>query len=152
LAGLGTELAVGLGAGLVYKLYAGFAAGLSSGEIATKAMPNEGIHRSARIALVTGLGAGLGVGLAIGIRYGGRAYLQHLLLRLGSGMKASPPGSMWTSSTMPPSAFSSAESAAAISSSTGCCRSTSLRDIPNQAIRLTRRLQDSCCSTRRRCP
>ena len=102
---------IGLICGLVYKLYAGLAAGLSSGEIATKAIPNEGIHRSARMALVSGLlaglgaglglglgfglvgglrvgllaglGAGLGLGLATGIRYGGRACLQHLLLRLG---------------------------------------------------------------------
>jgi hypothetical protein len=81
--------------------------------------PNEGIHRSARMALVSGLGggllaglifgpifgllaelggeppgglaiglvfgllSGLGVGLATGLRYGGRACLQHLVLRLG---------------------------------------------------------------------
>jgi hypothetical protein len=117
--GLHVGLVAGLLGGLVYKLYAGLAAGLSSGEIATKAMPNEGIHRSARMALVSGLGggllaglifgpifglpaelggeppgglaiglvfgllSGLGVGLATGLRYGGRACLQHLLLRLG---------------------------------------------------------------------
>jgi hypothetical protein len=99
---LGAGLRAGLTFGLVYKLYAGLAAGLSSGEITTKAMPNEGIHRSARMALVSGLGAGLGaglvvglpaglvvglpaglgIGLATGLRYGGRACLQHLLLRL----------------------------------------------------------------------
>jgi hypothetical protein len=79
-------LGAGLGAGLVYKLSAGFAAGLSGDEIDTKTMPNEGIHRSARMAvisgLVFGLGAGLGGGLFAGIRYGGRTCLQHLLLRL----------------------------------------------------------------------
>ena len=53
-------------------------------------MPNEGIHRSARIAVSSGLGAGLIggllagplVGVVTGLRYGGRACLQHLVLRL----------------------------------------------------------------------
>jgi hypothetical protein len=108
---LGSELVGGVGfgvlAGLIYKLYAGLVAGLSSGEIATKARPNEGIHRSARMALVVGLGAGvlagllagLGFGLgggllvgpAIGIRYGGRTCLQHLFLRLGLRFNGSAP-------------------------------------------------------------
>ena len=118
--GLGEELNFGLAFGLlialVYKLSVGFAAGLSGGEITTKTKPNEGIHRSARIAVLSGIGiglvsgllvglsgglllfglgrevydrlliglyAGFTVGLATGIKYGGRACLQHLVLRLG---------------------------------------------------------------------
>jgi hypothetical protein len=120
----------GLFFGMVYKLSTALAAGLSGGEITTKTVPNEGIHRSARIAVSSGLGSGLGagllfvlgaglggglvagllfglgdglgagllfvlgaglvfamvggllVGLATGLRYGGRACLQHLVLRL----------------------------------------------------------------------
>jgi hypothetical protein len=115
---LGADLLVGmaggLGVGLIYKLSAGLAAGMSGGEITTKAVPNEGIHRSARMAVSSGLLAGLGlgllaglgaglswgpgftliaallaglltgplVGLTTGLRYGGRACLQHLVLRL----------------------------------------------------------------------
>ena len=118
---LGIVLGIFLGVGLVYKLSAGLAAGLSGGEITMKTRPNEGIHRSARMAVISGLGSALGVGLlgglggalgiglggalssglntaqgavfaglmvgpliglAIGLRYGGRACLQHLVLRL----------------------------------------------------------------------
>jgi eukaryotic-like serine/threonine-protein kinase len=104
-------LVLGLLFGLGYKLWVGFVAGLSGGEIATKTTPKEGIYRSARIALISGLGLGLGfglvsglliglitgqrvglaagqlvgllIGLSTGLRYGGRACLQHALLRLG---------------------------------------------------------------------
>ena len=124
---LGVGMAAGLGMGLIYKLYAGLVAGLSGGEIATKNIPNEGIHRSVRMAVCSGLASGLGiallvalgvglrdglrfgldfglinglavvygsfglslglmygsfVGLVIGLKYGGRACLQHLVLRL----------------------------------------------------------------------
>jgi hypothetical protein len=107
---LGAGMTLGLTAGLVYKLSTGLAAGLSGGEITTKTVPNEGIHRSARMAVSSGLlgglgaglvlglgtwlldaprlglgcglGTGLVVGLATGLRYGGRACLQHLVLRL----------------------------------------------------------------------
>ena len=107
---LGRGLTVGLVIGLIYKLSTGLAVGLSGREISTKTTPNEGIHRSARMAVITGLGAGLGFGLVVGaplglgagldgalnvglltgvigglttgIRYGGRTCLQHLLLRL----------------------------------------------------------------------
>jgi hypothetical protein len=111
-------LGVGLLVGLAYKLSIGLAAGLSGDEITTKNVPNEGIHRSVRMAVSSGLastllvgllvwlGVGLGawlrsglsaellvglatglfagtlVGLAIGFSYGGRACLQHLVLRL----------------------------------------------------------------------
>jgi DNA polymerase III delta prime subunit len=118
-AGQGVGLGTGLIDGLVYKLYAGLVAGLWGGEIATKTMPNEGIHHSVWVAvssglvsgtLVPGLVSGLGVtlvagpgaelsgalsgmlatglfygsfvGLATGLKYGGRACLQHLVLRL----------------------------------------------------------------------
>jgi hypothetical protein len=120
--GLAYGLLYGLGAGLIYKLSTGVAAGLSGGEITTKTVPNEGIHRSARMAVSSGLAGGLGggliggligglgagqlagigggligvlgggliggllagplVGVATGLRYGGRACLQHLVLRL----------------------------------------------------------------------
>jgi hypothetical protein len=111
LLGLGAGLVDGMLVGLVYKLWGGFVAGLSRGEIATKTTPNEGIHRSARIALISELVVGLGfglvvglglglrgglvlglsigplvgllVGLSTGLRYWGRACLQHELLRLG---------------------------------------------------------------------
>ena len=53
-----------LGVGLVYKLSAGLAAGLSGAEITTKTRPNEGIHRPARMAMISGLGSGVG-GLAL---------------------------------------------------------------------------------------
>jgi eukaryotic-like serine/threonine-protein kinase len=113
--GLGDGLLFGLGVGLliglVYQLWAGFAAGLSGREIATKTTPNEGIYRSARMALISGVGSGLLFGLGIGLlteqgaglrvalkngllvgvlvglptglKYGGQACLQHLMLRLG---------------------------------------------------------------------
>jgi hypothetical protein len=105
-AGLGAGLSVGLG----YNLSTSFTAGLSGGEITTKTVPNEGIQRSTRMAVSTGLGVGLGVGLLAGLgaglyaglraglgvgllaglgagltiafTYGGRACLQHLMLRL----------------------------------------------------------------------
>jgi eukaryotic-like serine/threonine-protein kinase len=142
LVGLGAAVYVGLVAGLLsgllYKLSTGLAAGLSGGEITAKTVPNEGIHRSAWMAVSSGLGSGLGaalllgllsglgsglgygpfqwlgselgagllsglgsglgaglfsglgyglgagllVGLVIGLKYGGRACLQHLVLRL----------------------------------------------------------------------
>jgi hypothetical protein len=112
--GLLSGLRTGLIAGPAYKLSTGLSAGLSGGEITTKAAPNEGIHRSARMAVSCGLGLGMAaglvgwlvgglntggvsvlsggvfyglltgllVGLATIIRYGGRACLQHLVLRL----------------------------------------------------------------------
>jgi hypothetical protein len=109
--GLVHGVKAGLIFGLVYKLIIGLAVGLSSGEIAMKTTPNEGIYRSARIALIsalgsalgigpvfalidgptTGLGVGLVAGLATGIRYGGRACLQHLVLRLGLWYQGSIP-------------------------------------------------------------
>ena len=57
-------LVLGLVVGLVYKLSTGLAAGLSGGEITTKTVPNEGIYRSARMAVSSGLGCGLLFGLA----------------------------------------------------------------------------------------
>jgi hypothetical protein len=57
--GLAAGLLLGLGSGLLYKLGGGLGGGLAAG-----------------------LGSGLVVGLAIGLKYGGRACLQHLVLRL----------------------------------------------------------------------
>jgi hypothetical protein len=107
---LGVGLLVGVGAGLVagplvgaaIGLLGGLSLGLSSGEVPTKTVPNEGIHRSARRALYVGLGLGLSMGLCLGLSaglsaglvsgllvgantgllFGGRACLQHLGLRL----------------------------------------------------------------------
>jgi eukaryotic-like serine/threonine-protein kinase len=103
-------LAIGLLIGLLYKLTTGIIAGFSGGEITTKTTPNEGIYRSAYMALLSGLSSGLvsglliglplgpssglsyalyhslpltlTIGLATGIRHGGRTCLQHLALRL----------------------------------------------------------------------
>src|SRR5262249_18697690 len=121
------QLMSGLGIGLIYTMSTAFIAGLSGEEVATKTMPNEGIHRSARIALLSGVGSGLmsglliglgsGIsnglarglraglaaglfwglivglitGITIGMRYGGRACLQHLLLRLALRYNGSAP-------------------------------------------------------------
>jgi hypothetical protein len=100
--GLGGGLVVGLVYGLVGVLVVGLLQGLSLGEIETRALPNEGIHRSARNALVVGLVVGLGfglvvglgfglgfglvvgqvVGLVVGLHAGGQACLKHVVLRL----------------------------------------------------------------------
>jgi hypothetical protein len=111
-------LGMGLLVGQVYKLNTGIAVGLSGGEITTKTTPNEGIHRSVRMAVSSGLGSRLGawllvglviglsnwlaglsiglisgslIGLATGLRYGGRACLQHLALRLALRYHSSIP-------------------------------------------------------------
>jgi eukaryotic-like serine/threonine-protein kinase len=68
-------LGAGLIIGLVYILSAGLAAGLSGREIAAKTTPNEGIYRSARMALISGLGIGLAGGLLVGLYFGLRAGL-----------------------------------------------------------------------------
>jgi hypothetical protein len=93
-AGLGSGLGPGLVGGLIYKLSTSLVAGLSGGEVTTKTVPNEGIRRSARMAVSTGIVSGLVIGLvgglvggplaglATGLKYGGRACLQHLVLRL----------------------------------------------------------------------
>ena len=92
-------LSVGLSVGLVCWL----PSGLVTGEIVTRTFPNEGIRRSARNALLGGLFVGL-VGCLVfglfighsfellsgmvflwlvgGLRYGGRACIQHLVLRI----------------------------------------------------------------------
>jgi hypothetical protein len=67
--GLGGALALGLGAGLIYKLNTRLAAGLSGGEITTKTVPNEGIYRSARMAVSTGLSFALASGLGLGLSF-----------------------------------------------------------------------------------
>jgi eukaryotic-like serine/threonine-protein kinase len=63
-------LTLGLLIGLVYKLSSGFVAGLSGSEITTKTTPNEGIHRSARMALISGVGSGLAGGVISGLVIG----------------------------------------------------------------------------------
>jgi hypothetical protein len=66
LKGLIFGLAVGLIGGLMGGLGAGLAKGLSFSEIETRAVPNEGIHRSAQSALAVGLGVGPVFGLVVG--------------------------------------------------------------------------------------
>ena len=112
--------------GVANKMRAALSVGLSGAELAAKTTPNEGIHRSARMALISGVSSGLAGGLmggtvvagyasiisgqltqsaarrvawldagllvglfaglvgglTSGLRYGGRACLQHLVLRL----------------------------------------------------------------------
>ena len=63
-------LTVGLVGGLGYGLAVGLVAGLSFGEIETRALPNEGIHRSARQAVVVGLLSGVFITLALGLAAG----------------------------------------------------------------------------------
>jgi hypothetical protein len=87
LAGLGVGLAFGLLVGLVYKLSTSLAAGLSGGEISTKTVPNEGIHRSARMAVSTGPVGGLIGGLVFGLGFGLLGGLFVVLLGgLGAGL------------------------------------------------------------------
>jgi hypothetical protein len=103
-----TRLANGLGYGLV-GLGAGLLSGLISSELEIKVIPNQGIWRSARSAIVAGLagalfsgllsgllfrlgavqgtirealGIGLVGGLICAMAYGGYACLSHLALRL----------------------------------------------------------------------
>ena len=74
--GLGFEPQIGLAARLIAVLVVGIFYGLLAGvtfsQIETRAIPNEGIHRSARIALAVGLVFGL-VSLAFGRLDRGRA-------------------------------------------------------------------------------
>jgi eukaryotic-like serine/threonine-protein kinase len=61
--GLADVLVFGLFFGLVFGVSGGFTVGLAD----ERSMPNEGIHRSARHALVVGLVSGLAVGLVSGL-------------------------------------------------------------------------------------
>ena len=90
LAGLLTGLVFGLVLGLVF----GLLKGLDAGELLTRTFPNEGVHRSAHVALLTGLlfglligwlmglFYGLPIGLLTGLLFGGRACIQHYVLRI----------------------------------------------------------------------
>jgi F0F1-type ATP synthase assembly protein I len=97
--GLGVGLLVGLlgglGSGLIFGLLGGLGVGLVQGELVSKATPNQGIRRSARSALVLGLGSGLLVGpftgllvgLLVGLFTGPLiGLLVGLLVGLGSGL------------------------------------------------------------------
>jgi hypothetical protein len=57
----------GLLFGLVFGLYFLMRGGLTIAEIETRALPNEGVHRSARICLALGLFAALGAGFVTGL-------------------------------------------------------------------------------------
>jgi eukaryotic-like serine/threonine-protein kinase len=95
LVGLIVGLLGGLGSGLIFGLLGGLSVGLVQGELVLKATPNQGIRRSARSALVLGLGSGLGlgpftgllVGLLVGLFTGPLiGLLVGLLVGLGSGL------------------------------------------------------------------
>ena len=84
-----------LSVGLLGGLLGGLGVGLVQGELVLKATPNQGIRRSARSALVLGLGSGLGlgpftgllVGLLVGLFTGPLiGLLVGLLVGLGSGL------------------------------------------------------------------
>jgi predicted ATPase len=97
-------LVFGLSGGLSVGLVGWLPSGLVKGEIVTRTFPNEGIRRSARNALLGGLFAGLVgcivfglfiepsfellsgmvvvLGLFGGLTFGGRACIQHLVLRI----------------------------------------------------------------------
>jgi NACHT domain len=64
--GLGTGLGVGLAVGLVNGVVSGLVAGLTTKHI----IPNEGIRRSRRYGLLTGLVVGAAVGLVVGLVVG----------------------------------------------------------------------------------
>jgi hypothetical protein len=107
LGGLFVGVVVGLvggsSGGLVLGLVAGLVGGLSVDPIITRTIPNEGIRRSLRNALISflfvglavgllfswldsglhfGLVVGLVVGLPFGLKNGGLAYLAHYTLRI----------------------------------------------------------------------
>src|SRR5262245_57257502 len=67
---------------LIYGLIFGLIGGLSGDEIERKVVPNQGIKRSARNAVIYGLSGGLIVGLIVGLRVGGFACVQHFCLRI----------------------------------------------------------------------
>ena len=153
--GLAGGLAFGLLGGLVLGLVFGLAGALARGgvEDETKAVPNQGIHRSAWAAAAVGLAVGLLSGLGVGLVYGllkglpaGLAYGVGVGLASGwppvsssgatrasrtrrfassSGAAARSRSTACASSTPLPTASSCVKSAGATSSSTGCCRSTS---------------------------
>jgi hypothetical protein len=108
LLGLAIESAfVGLVLGLVFVLYIFFVRGLSFGEIETRDIPNQGIHRSAWNALLFGsvfglvfglIGwpfgwqkVGLLCGLGTGLGAGGNACFRHFALRLSLVQSGSIP-------------------------------------------------------------
>jgi len=150
--GLGTMLLFGLVSGLVLRpfsilviwVFFGLFFGLSTDEIETKAMPNQGIHHSARIALVVGLVYGMVVGLLfgllglvvglvfgllsgllVGLAYGGQAVLKHSTLRWLLSHNGSLPLRLVPSSTSAPTASCCTKSAAGTCFSTGCSWITS---------------------------
>ena len=102
LAGLLTGLLTGPLSGLFFGLFFGLVSGIVGGEIITSTFPNEGIHRSARSALLAwllaglplglvlgllgelsfGLLLGLSLGLVLGLVFGGHNCIQHLVLRI----------------------------------------------------------------------
>jgi hypothetical protein len=103
LSGLFFRLILGLDEWLLAGLFAGLSFGLIEGGLmVTRTFPNEGIHRSARSALLSGLFFGLPLGwlfgldegllaglffglsfgLFFGLAFGGRACIQHYVLRI----------------------------------------------------------------------
>ncbi len=65
--GLSVGLVFGLSVGLFFGLGAGLFFGPRMGKLAVRTVPNEGIHRSMRSALVAGLGNGIGLAMIFGV-------------------------------------------------------------------------------------
>jgi DNA polymerase III delta prime subunit len=109
--GLLIGIVVGMVVGLIFGLLTGMSSGVvEQEEIVTRKFPNDGVHRSARSALFFGLLGGLLFGMVVGLlfgiksglidglfvgfwfwlffgpvtwlRYGGRACIQHIVLRI----------------------------------------------------------------------
>jgi len=101
--GMLSELFAVISVGLILSLLPALLSSIIRGEIGTRRAPNEGIHRSARNALFmgllfvvplfllfhfltderySGLILSLFIGLIFGLEYGGRACIQHLILRI----------------------------------------------------------------------
>jgi hypothetical protein len=81
--GPGFGLWVGLVGGLIGGLYIIIYTGLVIGEMTNRGAPNEGMHHSARSALVSGLGFGVAGGLASGLFVG---LASNLVDMLGDGL------------------------------------------------------------------
>ena len=80
--GLVSGLLFGLFPGLLFGLFFGLFFGLERKDLDIRRYPNEGIHRSAKNALLVGLLFGLGAGLLFGLTFGGSEYVRHYLLRI----------------------------------------------------------------------